>query len=107
MHGGCLPNLGYRMTGQCGVVNAHLRDHGRRWRRAVTKNITLPPHRLDVVAPTCGSRKLFAQLADENVESLEPGFVHSSIKLVEQSFSCHGNASAQTKQFEDGVFLIG
>src|SRR5919197_4016204 len=102
MHGGCLTNFGYRITGHCRAVSARLRHHGRRWRRAVAKNIALPPHRLDVVTPTGGSSKLFAQLADENVKSLEPGFVHSSIKLVQQSFSCHGSASAQTEQFEDG-----
>ena len=51
--------------------------------------------------------KLFAQLADEDVDDLELGLVHPPVKVIEEHLLCQGRALAQAQQFEDSVFLAG
>src|SRR6202030_2070061 len=89
------------------LFSPHFRGRRARLRRPVVKHIAVAPHRLDVMATASSLSELFAQLANENVEGLEFGFVHSSIELVEKVFSGHSGTLAQTEQFENGVLLIG
>ena len=46
--------------------------------------ITAPPDRFDIAFPGQGFGQLLAQLADEDIDDLEFGFVHPAVKVVEK-----------------------
>ena len=73
----------------------------------LVKHIAAAPYRFDVVIAACRLGELFAQLADENINDLELGLVHSAIEVVEKHFPRDDGALLQGKEFEDGVLLAG
>ncbi|PAV69736.1 hypothetical protein WR25_06800 [Diploscapter pachys] len=54
-----------------------------------------------------GQAELLAQLADEDVDDLEFGFVHAAIQVVQKHFLGQRGALAQAEQLEHRIFLAG
>ena len=73
----------------------------------VAQHIAAAPYGLDVIFAAAGMAELLAQLADEDVDDLEFGFVHAAVKVVEEHFLGQRGALAERKQLQHGVFLAG
>ena len=52
-------------------------------------------------------QQLLAQLANEDVDDLELGFVHAAIEVVEEHFLGERRAFAQAQELEHLVFFAG
>jgi hypothetical protein len=88
------------------IFRAHdeFRDRHGRW---VTQYIAASPDGLDVVFTASRLGKLFAQIADKDIDYFELWLVHSAVKVVEEHLLRQGSPLAQAEQLEDGVLLAG
>src|SRR5688572_27567833 len=68
--------------------------------RRLAQHVAAAPHRLDVVLAVRGIRKLLAQLADEHVDDLELGLVHSAVEMVEEHLLGQRRALAERKELQ-------
>src|SRR5471030_173312 len=73
----------------------------------IAQHIAAAPHGFDVIGAFGGGGQLLAQLADEDVDDLELGFVHAAIQMVEEHFLGQGGALAQAEKFQHLIFLAG
>ena len=71
----------------------------------LAQHVAAAPHGFDEVAAFGSVRKLLAQLADEDVDDLQFGLVHTAIEVVEEHFLGERGALAERKQLQHLVFL--
>src|SRR5262245_10840527 len=73
----------------------------------LAQDVTAAPHRLDVVLATGCRREFLSQLADEDVDDLQLGFIHAPIKMIEEHLLGERGTLAERKKLEHLVFLAG